>query len=175
MSTRVLLTLSGPDRVGIVEEVTAALLGVGANVETSRMARLGGEFTILMLVAVDETKAEGIAAAMAGLVALGYHVDHHPVTTGYASAHQGWQPFTIDVRGADHEGIIHDIAAGLSSQGISIESMETGTTEAPISGAELFTMRALVVVPPALLDTDWIVALTDAGNHANVDVEVIAS
>ena len=44
------LTLTGPDRIGIVESVTGLLVARGGNVEMSRMARLGGEFAILMLV-----------------------------------------------------------------------------------------------------------------------------
>ena len=87
-------------------------------------------------------------------------------------AFDGWLPYQVEVHGADHEGIIHDIAAGLSRLGISIESMETGTTRAAVSGVTLFDMSALVMVPPGLADTDWITALDEAGQHANVDVEV---
>ena len=46
------LTLTGPDRIGFVDEVTGLLLERGGNVETSRMARLGGEFAVLMLVSM---------------------------------------------------------------------------------------------------------------------------
>ena len=56
MRTDIVMTLTGPDRVGIVEELTEALLGVRANVETSRMARLGGEFAVLMLVSVPSER-----------------------------------------------------------------------------------------------------------------------
>ena len=52
MSKNFVLTLTGPDRIGIVERVTRVLLDRGGNVETSRMARLGGEFAILMLVSM---------------------------------------------------------------------------------------------------------------------------
>ena len=50
MQKTFVLTLTGPDRIGFVEKVTGLLLERGGNVETSRMARLGGEFAILMLV-----------------------------------------------------------------------------------------------------------------------------
>ena len=76
--------------------------------------------------------------------------------------------------GADHEGIVHEIAQGLSGQGISIESMETGVAEAPVSGTPLFSMTALVVVPPHLGESEWIGVLAEAGNQANVDIEVVA-
>jgi glycine cleavage system transcriptional repressor len=81
-------------------------------------------------------------------------------------------PYRVQVRGADHEGIVHAIAAGLAARGINIESMETETTPAPVTGAPLFSMSALVLVPPTLPDPDWMDALSEAGDASGVDVEV---
>ena len=49
MRKNIVFTLTGSDKIGIVEEVTKVFLDHNGNVETSRMARLGGEFAILML------------------------------------------------------------------------------------------------------------------------------
>jgi glycine cleavage system transcriptional repressor len=87
----------------------------------------------------------------------------------------GWLPYQVSVTGADHEGIIHEIASGLSQRGITIESMDTGTAEAPVSGTTLFSMTALVLVPSHLPEDDWISALAEAGDQANVDIEVSAA
>jgi len=173
MRTRVVLTLTGPDRVGIVEEVTRILLELGGNVETSRMARLGGEFAIIMLASLPGDHAESLTAAFADLQAQGYKLTASQTDDSVADAHRGWLPYRVSVHGADHEGIIHEIAAELSSRGINIESMETGTSEAPVSGTPLFEMVALVAVPPDLAETDWIWAVAEAGSQANVDIEVV--
>jgi glycine cleavage system transcriptional repressor len=174
MPTNVVFTLTGPDRIGIVEEVTHALLELGGNVGTSRMARLGGEFAILMLVALPEAQADKLDAAFASLVAQGYKVTIGLTAAGRAEEHAGWLPYQIEVTGADHEGIVHEVAAGLSRLNINIESAETCTTSAPESGAPLFTMTAQVAVPPNLAETDWIAALSAAGDESNVDIEVTA-
>ena len=76
MPNQIVFTLSGPDRVGIVEEVTRVMVDVGANVETSRMARLGGEFAIIMMAALPGS-ADGLAAAFESLESQGYHVSFH--------------------------------------------------------------------------------------------------
>ena len=39
MRANIVLTLTGTDRIGLVDEVTGMLLDLGANVEDSRMAR----------------------------------------------------------------------------------------------------------------------------------------
>lgn len=172
MPGTVVFTLTGPDRVGIVEEVTSVLLGLGGNIETSRMARLGGEFAMLVQLSLSAEKVRGLDAALAHLTDQGYKVTTTSTDEGTPNAFAGWLPYRIEVQGADHEGIIHDIASGISQRGISVESMETGTSRAPVSGVTLFNMNALVLVPPGLADTDWIAALDEAGQRANVDVEV---
>ena len=173
MHSDIVLTVTGPDRVGIVEEVTGILLGLDANVETSRMARLGGEFAIIMLVTVPRGSAEAagaIEAAFDGLVAEGYRATVVPTGREAASEHRGWPRYRIEVHGADHEGIVNEIARGLSQRGITIEAMDTGTSPAPVTGATLFSMTAVVAVPPDLAEPVWTADLHEAGRQANVGV-----
>lgn len=171
MRNNVVLTVSGPDRIGIVEDVTRTLLRLGGNVETSRMARLGGEFAMLMLVTLTDAAAAGIDEAFAPIAARGYAVTHRLTYTD-ARAHEGWRGFDIEVGGADHEGIVHEIAHGLSAMGIQIESGETTVVPASVSGTLLFSMRASVLVPPSLADAEWQAALESAAHDAGVDSKV---
>ncbi|MDP2183543.1 MAG: ACT domain-containing protein [Actinomycetota bacterium] len=172
MRANIVFTLTGPDRVGIVEEVTGALLEADANVETSRMARLGGEFAILMLLTVPEARRDEVESALAYLGEQGYTITTRPAGKAVGQIPADRHTHKILVEGADHEGIIHEIAQGLSQRGINIESMETGTTRAPVSGTPLFTMTALVAVPPEVDATDWCDAVVSAGQLANVDVTI---
>jgi glycine cleavage system transcriptional repressor len=169
MRTDIVLTLTGPDRVGIVEEVTRVLLELEANVGTGRMARLGGEFAILMQASLPEERLEELCDAFNHLIADGYRVTTN-VTVDVER--RDWLVYRVDVSGADHEGIVHGIARGLSQRGINIESMETGTVGAPVSGTPLFFMSALVAVPPELAEEDWVSQLESAADQANVDVSV---
>ncbi len=52
----VVITAVGDDRTGIVNELSEEILNDGGNIEDSRMAVLGGAFTIIMLV-VGEPEA----------------------------------------------------------------------------------------------------------------------
>jgi glycine cleavage system transcriptional repressor len=174
MRTNIVLTVTGPDRAGLVEDVTKALLDLDGNVETSRMARLGGEFAMLLLVSFPEETADDVVSALDALTTAGYQITAGVSRGTYAETHPGWRRYRIDVDGADHEGIVHEIAAGLSRQGISIESMETSLRPAPVSGALLFSMTAEVVVPPQLDEVKWLAALDEAGRLSNVDIRVSA-
>src|ERR1700728_3500221 len=114
MQKNFVLTLTGPDRIGIVDRMTGLLLDRGGNVETSRMARLGGEFAILMLVAMPEDRIAGLDVDLKALAALGYKVTTTPTDRAYSGTRPDWLPYRIEVEGADDEGIIHEVARYLS-------------------------------------------------------------
>jgi glycine cleavage system transcriptional repressor len=172
MQKTFVLTLTGPDRIGFVEDVTGLLLERGGNVETSRMTRLGGEFAILMLVALPAEQFPSLESDLESLAAHGYKVTTTPVEQTYAESHPGWLPYRIEVHGADHEGIIHEIARYLSEQGISIEAMDSESTPAPTSGVPLFAMMARVIVPPSLSVKGWQAGLEETSDRMNLDITV---
>ena len=175
MQKNFVLTLTGPDRIGIVDEVTGLVLERGGNVETSRMARLGGEFAVLMLVSMPAGQVSGLDEGLKNLADRGYKVTTTLAEWTYAEAHPGWLPYRIEVHGADHEGIIHEVAHYLSGRGISIETVDSETTPAPVSGSPLFAMTAQVVVPPGLAGQGWEAGLEEVGNRMNLEIRVSAS
>jgi glycine cleavage system transcriptional repressor len=172
MHRNFVLTLTGPDRVGVVEEVTRLLLDRGGNVETSRMARLGGEFAILMLASLPAGQFAGMEKDLESLTARGYKATTTRAEQSYAEAHPGWLAYRIEVQGADHEGIIHQVAHHLSNHGISIESMESESTPAPTSGIPLFSMTAQVVAPPGLSGPRWQAGLEEIASRMNLEIQV---
>ena len=171
MRKHLVFTLTGPDRVGLVEDITELLLTYHGNVELSRMARLGGEFAILMLVSIPEDQFDALREGVRGLRDEGYKVTTSPTERGYSTRYGGWLPYRVQVTGADQEGIIHHIARHLAEKGINIETMDTSMFNAPMSGTPLFTMSAIVLVPPDLPFTEWRDDLEDVGNRLMVDTE----
>jgi glycine cleavage system transcriptional repressor len=172
MGINIVFTLSGTDRVGIVDEITSSLLELGGNIESSRMARLGGEFAVLMLVSLPSDKIDDLQGTVNDLAERGYKVTTTPTDQNGTQPYPGWAPYRIEMHGADHEGIVHNIAHTLALKGISIESMDTSNTRAPNSGALLFSMNALVLVPPGLAEDRWRVELENTGHDLHLDITV---
>ena len=137
-----------------------------------RMARLGGEFAVLMLVSLPEGDTAGLDHALGSLADRGYRATITPAARTYDEARRDWRPYRIEVRGADHEGIIHEVALYLAGRGISIESVESESAPGATSGVPLFAMTAEVVVPPALATDDWEAGLQDVAGRLNVDIAV---
>jgi glycine cleavage system transcriptional repressor len=171
MPKNIVLTLTGRDKVGIVDNVTSLIVKHGGNVESSRMARLGGEFAMLMLIALPDKEYTSLDQNFQQLRGEGYQLVLVE-TEDDSKKYVGWLPYEIEVTGADHEGIIHEISHHLAAQGINIESMDTSSTPAPMSGTPLFTMKGIVLVPPKLTFHVWSDALEDIGDKLNVSVKV---
>lgn len=174
MDTNIILTLTGADRIGIVEEVTGLLLNRSGNVEVSHMAHLASEFAILMLVAIPAEQLGGLEQDMQSLIAQGYKVTTTQTKQTEAQAHPLWRHYRIELLGADQEGIVYEIASTMRQQGINIESMDMQVAQAPVSGSPLFNMKGLVSAPPSLAGGSWEAALIQVGNRLNVDITITA-
>lgn len=172
MNKRYVLTLTGTDRVGLVEYVTELLLECNGDVQASRMARLGGEFAMLLLVSIPEAKADWFPKIVERLQSENFKVSVTETEWGVAARRKDWLPYRIEVRGANHEGIIHKIAEHLAQLGINIESLETNVSPAPMSGAPLFAMQAIVIVPPDLPKHKWQDDLAQAADEVNVELTI---
>jgi glycine cleavage system transcriptional repressor len=150
---QLVLTASGPDRVGIVEKMTELLLQFDGNVESSRMMRLGGDFAMLMFITAPAAKIEELRDALSEFHYASFDV-HTRLSEFSEPEENSAIPCAITVLGADHMGIIHQISRYLSEQGL---NLETVTTE-----------------PPRLEVADLREALEFIGDEMGVDTKVFA-
>ena len=128
-----MLTLIGEDRPGIVAAVTQALFGLGMNLGETSMLRLGGNFTIMMMVggAQDEAGIEERLRAVIEEQGMRLHVD--PIE---ARLHEHLLPnIQVTVSGADRTGIVAQVTGALAEAGFNILDLESdvaGTRDAPV-------------------------------------------
>jgi len=172
MQKNLVLTITGRDRIGIVEQVTKLVLNCDGNVDSSRMARLGGEFAMLMLVTVPEQKIEILNDSINSLQGEGFTVTSCQTEGRAPVKYAGWIPYQVEVNGADHEGIIHHIAHHLAEHNINIETMDTNMVKAPMSGTPLFMMTAVVLAPPDLSYHELQNDLKTIADDLNMDIHI---
>lgn len=172
MRKPLVITATGRDQPGIVESITQLMLKYQSNVEASRMARLGGEFAMLMMVSVPEEQFDALREAVRGLREQDYKITTRPTERGGARKYAGYVPYEIVVKGADNEGIIYHIAHYLTEQNINVEKMDTSVVSAPMNGTPLFMMEAIVLVPPSLTFAALQDELDEIGDNLNVDTDI---
>ena len=128
-----MLTVVGKDRPGIVAHLSAALFDGGCNLGEATMMRLGGNFTIMMMVQFggNTSALSHMVEPVAESMGLHLHVDRIE-----AKLHQHLEPdVRITVYGADKAGIVARITGALAEAGLHILDMDTsvaGTEEKPI-------------------------------------------
>ena len=162
------LTAVGPDRPGLVNEISSLVLAAGANLEDSRMAILGGEFALLMLVSGETqavTQLERSADELGSR--LGLRVLTKPTTSQQAS--RDFLPYQIRVTGVDRPGIVQRVAAVLAGRGVNVASLESRLAYAPLSGTPMFILEAALQIPSALALADLRRELSSACDEENWD------
>lgn len=172
MKTYLVVTITCPDRPGIVERLTEVLVGFSANWEESRLARLGGDFAGLIKIGVPAEKATALVAALKDLADAQTSVAVKVAQPATADPLAGYALQTLRLVGADHEGIVHRVASYLAEQGINVEEMETEVVPAPVSATPLFQMQAQLKVPPALPLAELRANLERIGEELGVDIDV---
>ena len=172
MAEHIVLTAIGHDRPGIVDKVSKKVAAHEGNVETSRMARLGGEFAMLALLTIPDEMIAPLAAALEGLDEEGLFTKVAKTDLVGMAEYQGFLPYEVIVYGADHRGIIHEVSHFLAERHINIESMDTRVTAAPMSGAPLFSLKAVVFAPPDTTLRMLREELDNVGRLLAVDIDV---
>lgn len=124
-----MLTLVGKDQPGIVARLSTALCHGGCNLGESSMARLGGNFTIMLMVQYSGTASE--LENLIGPVAksLDFHKHVDSVTGG---EHFLIQPnVRISVYCPDRPGIMEEVTGTLAEAGLNILNLDSniGTKE----------------------------------------------
>jgi len=172
MRTTLIITVTCPDRPGIVEKVAAAVDSHGGNWEESRMARLGGDFAGIVKVTVPAERAAELRAALANLADETMSVTVKVAEPVAATETAAAQACSLKLAGADHEGIVHRVAAYLAAKGINVGEMETALARAPVSAAPLFRMNALIELPADMSIEQLQAELETLGHQLGVDIEL---
>jgi glycine cleavage system transcriptional repressor len=128
-----MLTLVGRDRPGIVADVTNSLFEDGCQLGEASMIRLGGNFTVMLMVQSDQDKTglENLLSEKLSALDLRIHVD--PIE---GHLHEHIIPdVCVSVYGADRPGIVAEVTHVLKHHDFHILDLESdvaGTEDKPI-------------------------------------------
>ncbi|MBW2060078.1 MAG: ACT domain-containing protein [Deltaproteobacteria bacterium] len=142
-----ILFLLGPDRPGIVDEVSTFLFARQANIEDSRMAIMGGCFSIMTLISCTKRQLETIKAELGQLENLGFEVSIHEAKDPEDLPALAELPLKLELKAMDHPGIMQKVVHILHEHNINIQSLNTRVTRAPLSGSPLFNLILEAGVP----------------------------
>ena len=164
----------GKDRPGIVNILSKAILDSGCNISNSRMAVLGGEFALILLINGGE---DAVTTMQKHLPALEEQLQLVIIAKATAPrvVVQRWIPYRIRVVAMDHPGIVHPITEFFSGKQINIEELETETYAAPHTGATMFSLQMTVAVPTGVAISQLRETFIDFCDELNLDASFEAA
>ncbi len=173
MTTQLIITVTGPDRPGLVEAVSDVLARHGANWEESRMAGLHGRFAGLLSARVDAQAADALVSDLQSLASNALALSVHPVPTTTTQPDAPPYRAELDLVGNDRPGIVQAIAHALHELGVSVDELHTDVSDATLGGGQLFRAVAHLSVPDRITLVQVQSTLEALANELMVDVRVI--
>ena len=168
---QVIITAVGPDRPGLVGELTGHLHAAGANILDSRMVNLRGQFALVLLLEADEKACGEISRSLpAAGKQLGLKVDLSEPSEGRRAV-EGL-PFKLKTYSMDQPGIVHRITHLLQAHGVNIEELSTRQESAAFAGSALFLMEMRLTVPAGVAVRKLRGELEALCDSLNCDVDV---
>ena len=149
MSQLIVISAIGTDRAGVVQDISRVILACGGNIEESRMATLGSEFAMLLLVSGQWHTLSRLEKSLEKLV------DQDELTftirkTDVHSTREDRLPYAVDVVALDQQGIVFNLAEFLAARDIEIADVATRRYAAAHTGAPMFAVQMAVNIPASL-------------------------
>ena len=138
MDSVIVLTISGKDQSGLVENLAEVIVAHGGNWEHCRMAHLAGRFVGLLEVTVASDRQQDLEVALLAIKDLDLMIASGDVR----AEPEVLQQFDLEVLGSDHPGIVRDVFRALAVAGVNVEELSTRAFSAPRSGGMLFEAKA---------------------------------
>jgi glycine cleavage system transcriptional repressor len=166
-----ILTAVGPDKIGLIEKISEFIARHECNIEDSKMAVFCGEFAWIILITGESRYLLKIANAYNELaVETGLNI--WVKTPSVRQSGGLFLPYKLTASCLDHPGIVHRLSCVLSALGINIESMETKTYSAPVSGTPIFRLETVIAVPTKTNLNLLRERLGEVQREENIDIEL---
>jgi glycine cleavage system transcriptional repressor len=166
-----ILSASGSDRPGIVHQVSQFVFDHHCNMEDSRMAVLGGQFSLMTLCSGEETNIKAIEEELpafqerTGLTALMLDA-----ISPLEVKREPSLPVRLEVVAMDAPGIMVQIAKVLDKFQVNVETLDAHLSPAPTSGTTVSSVKMKVAVPQTVSLQEVKDAVTALASQINLDV-----
>lgn len=167
MRDKLIIAASGPDRKGIVSEISSIINQCNGNIETSRMIRLEEQFSILILIKIENKNIKTLKDKLKKIENL--TIDTNP-TTSINKTYKN--RFHLYINGADNEGIVYSFSNYFSKLNVNIEEVTTSIKNAPISATPLFMMDLVITTSEELNESKIIKELNELSERLGVEVNL---
>ena len=143
-SEDLVFTLLGPDRPGIVKEISALVREHGGNWLESSLSHLAGHFAGLVRVTVSAEHRAALLGALSGLEASGLKV---VVADQAGTMLDEGTRVAFELTANDRPGLIEELTGALAQLEVNVIELHTTAESAPMATEMLFVAQFDVALP----------------------------
>ncbi|MBJ06211.1 MAG: glycine cleavage system protein R [Verrucomicrobiaceae bacterium] len=160
------MTVIGPDRPGLVEDLSTTVANHNGNWLESRMSHLAGHFAGLLRVECPEEDSSRLLEALRALDDLSVIISRE-----IAPARERPRTISFEIVGNDRPGIVQELSSAIVRAGGNVEELVSGLESAPHAGHPVFRASGSVAVSADFEDAVLVNALEDLGPDLAVSLE----
>lgn len=149
MQQLMVISAVGGDRAGVVHELTKVILDCGGSIKESRMAGLGSEFAMLLLVSGNWHTVSRMEQALAKFGEAN-DLTVQLKRTEPRKFSKELLPYAIDVVCLDQPGIVHNLAGFFADRSIDIGEVTTRSYPAAHTGTAMFSVQMFINIPAGI-------------------------
>jgi glycine cleavage system transcriptional repressor len=149
MKQHLAVSVIGNDRTGMVHDLSRVITDCGGSIADSRMASLGSEFAMLLLVSGNWhalARIESELSRLAETESLSVNFKR----TEPKGTRTDMLPYSVDIVSLDQTGIVSGLTGFFASRGIDICEVATRSYAAAHTGAPMFAVQLVINVPGKL-------------------------
>ena len=139
---KIIIYVSGSDRVGIISDITKEINSLNGNIETSKMIKLGQDFNMLVLVSLNPENIKTLEKSLSKYNDLSITIKQTSLDEFNTK-----DKFVFILKGADNEGIVHHCTQLFLKLNVNIIDLETKLLNAPTTGSPLFYIKSIILIP----------------------------
>jgi glycine cleavage system regulatory protein len=159
------ISLLGPDRPGIVDQVSDLILNHGGNWQASSMSHLVGLFAGILEISVPDEQSVSLTNQLQSLPNL-----QVLVAEGVESS-SNQKTLNVCVTSNDRPGIVREVSRALNQYGVNVLHLETHFESAPNWGHPLFKAEYLISLPTEISERQVKDSLEAIADDLMVDIE----
>ncbi|MEM1441522.1 MAG: ACT domain-containing protein [Verrucomicrobiota bacterium] len=154
MKLSLIVSVVGPDRPGLVQELSAVVTEAGGNWEGSRLMQLAGQFAGMVQVVLPKDNLTELETKLSSLQEKGLTVSVIHASDETSGSEEAGKTIQLEVVGQDRSGIVAAISESLANLGVNVIELATDCKPAAWSGETHFFTEATVLLPPSLDEED---------------------
>lgn len=168
---QLVISAVGPDRPGLVGELTGHLHSAGANIIDSRMVNLRGEFALMILLEAPDSAMASLGRDLPGIGSkMGLNLFVTPQASGTKPV-EGLS-YRLKTYSMDQPGIVARLTNLLRQHGVNIEDLVAHQQSAPFDGSPLFVTQMRLTIPKSVAVRILRAELETLCNELNCDVDL---